>query len=94
MLEYQTETTESSSAEAFSSESNLTVGVHVDIFDEAMAAVKAAATALHNSLHRRSHLVSICFLDLPVDVLEDCSDHPDHSYDEGAEKETADVVSD
>ena len=39
MLEYQTETTESGSAEAFSSESDLAVGVHVYVLDKAVAAV-------------------------------------------------------
>ena len=94
MLKDQTETTESGGAEALTSESNLAVGVHVDVFDEAMAAVKTTATALDDSLHWRGHLVSICLLDLPVDVFEDRSDHPDHSDDERAEKKTADIVSD
>ena len=94
MLKDQTETRKSSGAEALSSESDLAVGVHVDVFDEAMAAVKAAAATLDDSLHRWGHLVSVCFLDLPVDVFEDRSDHPDHSDDERAEKKTADIVSD
>jgi len=59
MLEYQTESTEGSSAEALSSESNLAVSMHVDKLDEAMTAVKAAATALHDSLQGRSHLVPV-----------------------------------
>jgi len=57
-----------------------------------MAAVDAAAHALDHELDRGSRLTTLALNNLALEILEDDTDHPDESDEEGAEHQTARVV--